>query len=453
MLNINVDFSKKIGKIKPVNGVVGGPKNAALLYNSSDLFREMNIPLCRMHDLEFPYGSGEFCDIHCIFKNFDADENDPANYDFDMTDAYIAACRDVGAKILYRLGESIDHGHIKKYSHPPRDFAKWARICEHIIMHYNEGFANGYNWGIEYWEIWNEPDLDITRKKGNEACWSGTVEQFYDFFETAARHLKSRFPHLKIGGPAVCGREEWGKAFIHEMAKRKVPLDFFSWHKYTYNAAKFANQTAFFRKELDDAGYTNTELIIDEWNYVEDWNNQPPSFKKQITMRGAAFCSAAIITFQHTAIDAATYFMADIMQPWCGLYEVCDWSVDGLSPIAPKCRMKPRKPFYGFKAFGKLFSLGNECESVSGSENVHVLAASGEGKHGVMIVTFDSALENEKAEITLSGLSKGACVKVYLTDENNDEVLEKETVADSEALTLCLSVSEEQIRYIEISDC
>ncbi|MBR5539441.1 MAG: hypothetical protein IKU61_06035, partial [Clostridia bacterium] len=232
MLNINVDFSKEIGRIKPVNGVVGGPKNAALLYNSSDLFREMNIPLCRMHDLEFPYGSGEFCDIHCIFKNFDADENDPANYDFDMTDAYIAVCRDVGAKILYRLGESIDHGHIKKYSHPPKDFAKWARICEHIIMHYNEGFANGYNWGIEYWEIWNEPDLDITRQKGNEACWSGTVEQFYDFFEIAARHLKGRFPHLKIGGPAVCGREEWGKAFIHEMGKRNAPLDFFSWHKY-----------------------------------------------------------------------------------------------------------------------------------------------------------------------------------------------------------------------------
>ena len=43
---------------------------------------------------------------------------------------------------------------------PPKDFRKWAQICEHIIRHYNEGWADGHKWDIRYWEIWNEADLD-----------------------------------------------------------------------------------------------------------------------------------------------------------------------------------------------------------------------------------------------------------------------------------------------------
>ncbi len=27
---------------------------------------------------------------------------------------------------------------------PPKDFKKWAVICEHIIRHYDENWANGY---------------------------------------------------------------------------------------------------------------------------------------------------------------------------------------------------------------------------------------------------------------------------------------------------------------------
>ncbi len=27
-------------------------------------------------------------------------------------------------------------------------------------LHYNEGWAHGFELGIKYWGIWNEPDLD-----------------------------------------------------------------------------------------------------------------------------------------------------------------------------------------------------------------------------------------------------------------------------------------------------
>ena len=54
----------------------------------------MNIPYGRLHDIEYPFGSGQFVDIHCIFPDFDADENDPASYYFTSTDMYLQAMMD-----------------------------------------------------------------------------------------------------------------------------------------------------------------------------------------------------------------------------------------------------------------------------------------------------------------------------------------------------------------------
>ncbi len=48
---------------------------------------------------------------------------------------------------------NVEH-EIKKYGTlVPKDFHKWAVICEHIIKHCNEGFAGGKHYGIEYFEI------------------------------------------------------------------------------------------------------------------------------------------------------------------------------------------------------------------------------------------------------------------------------------------------------------
>lgn len=102
-------------------------------------------------------------------------------------------------------------------------------------MHMNEGWANGFHMGIEYWEIWNEPDL-------NQKCWTGTPEEFYDFFATAAKYLKARFPSLKIGGPAVCGyNEKWLDAFFEKMREENVPMDFYSWHCYGSKVSDFTS--------------------------------------------------------------------------------------------------------------------------------------------------------------------------------------------------------------------
>ena len=219
---VRLDPSRSCGPIRPLHGMNAGPMTKVFTYDARPLWREAGFPHARLHDVEYPYGSGEFVDIPCIFKNFDADETLPESYNFGLTDEYIRHIVEVGSEPLFRLGVSIEHAPVKRYIYPPKDYAKWARICEHIIRHYTEGWADGFNYKIDYWEIWNEAD-----GKGN--MWIGTAEEFAELYCVAAKHLKSCFPHLKIGG---CGWTRAANEFIERFFQyitakdERIPMDF-----------------------------------------------------------------------------------------------------------------------------------------------------------------------------------------------------------------------------------
>ena len=447
MTKVNVDFSKPTAKMKPMHGVNSGPRTKVFTYNASDLFKGMGIPLCRLHDVEYPYGSGEFVDMHCVFRNFDADENDPASYNLGLTDKYIEAILDVDAQVIYRLGESIEHAPVKRYIYPPKDNAKWARIAEKIIRHYNEGWADGHHFNITYWEIWNEPDLDAARKI--KKMWAGSEEQFYDFYEAVAKYLKACFPELKIGGPAIAGNAAWADRFLAAMSERNVPIDFFSWHKYSSDVSAYVKHDKTMRDLLVKHGYENAEIILDEWNYMENWSNQPPSFKKLVGMTGAAFSAACLVTFQHLNLTAATYFEADVIKEWCGLFEVEDMSIDSLAHKDSKGKLKPRKSYYSFAAFNELYRLQNETECESDTPALYTCAASNGVSAKAMLVSYHSNFAETLCEINLAGIPKEAkTLRVFLTDENNNSVLEKEIAVTDENMTVALNISDEQIRVI-----
>src|SRR5436190_627996 len=81
-----------------------------------------------------------------------------ASYRFAETDDYLAAIVKTNAKIVYRLGESIEHTPRKHFAHPPKDYEAWSQASLGIIRHYNDGWADGARHDIRYWEIWNEPE-------------------------------------------------------------------------------------------------------------------------------------------------------------------------------------------------------------------------------------------------------------------------------------------------------
>ena len=177
---LKVDISENIGKIRIMNSVNNGPtvKRAGDDQKNGNFedYQSLRIPYARTHDsINCVSGGAHTCDISAIFPDFDADETDPKNYDFVFTDHYLDNIRRAGTEIFFRLGQTIEHGPKKYGSLPPKDYAKWARICEYIIRHYNEGWGWGTDkahttrnivwsnqFNIVYWEIWNERSEEHT---------------------------------------------------------------------------------------------------------------------------------------------------------------------------------------------------------------------------------------------------------------------------------------------------
>ncbi len=417
-MKLHVNYNNAAGKIKPMNAVNNGPvykRTGGQNSGNLDTYTAANIPFARTHDASFcsSYGGEHTVDVHLIFRDFDADPYDPASYDFHLTDEYMETIKLAGTEPFYRLGSKIEHESKKYGTLPPRDFKKWAVICEHIIAHINEGWADGTNLGVRYWEIWNEPDL-ADDNSSDKLTWGGTAAEFYEFYTVAAKHLKERFPHLKIGGPALCGyNEQWVRGFLDRVKKDNVPLDFLSWHVYTYDAVWTGTLSRIFRNILDEYGLNNTESILNEWNYVKDWNGEGwvKSIETMIGMKGAAFIAAVMSVCQRAPVDMLMY------------YDARPCVMNGMFSFYTK---KPLCGYYPIKAWGEMLKLGGECETVCDIPDIYAVAAS-DGDSKMLLVTYytdsDSALP-KTFDIELCGIDDSRELSVCLLDVTHryDEV-------------------------------
>ena len=269
MTNVKIDFNHTIGVIKPMHAVNNGPIEASQVEqsrgNSID-YQAAGFAYARTHDSTTcgHYGGPHAVDIIAIFPDFKNNPYDEDSYDFDLTDDYLNSIERAGTHVFFRFGATIEHERKKYGTKVPADFHQFAIVCEHIIRHYNEGWANGFHLGIEYWEIWNEPDGKTP--DGDQPNWSGTAQEYYEMYSVTAKHLKKRFPDLKIGGPAVSGLNmTWITGFLDYLTADcgRAPLDFFSWHSYTNDPDEIRINAECVRGVLDKYGYKETESILD----------------------------------------------------------------------------------------------------------------------------------------------------------------------------------------------
>ena len=104
MQHITVDFSKNNGVIKPMHAVNNGPAGSRTrgIKGNIDLYQAAGIPFARNHDASFSsgYGGEHTVDVHRIFKRFEADENDPASYQFESTDRYVQDTLSAGTQVF-----------------------------------------------------------------------------------------------------------------------------------------------------------------------------------------------------------------------------------------------------------------------------------------------------------------------------------------------------------------
>ena len=330
---IRIDFEKKCGKIKPVNCINGGPRSGGynLPFDFSAEFTEMGIPLVRTAGAAGEYGMNQYINVHCIFPDFSADESLEESYNFLPTDLYLASIRNTGADIFYRLGESREPYSRKLFAKAPSDMEKWARICEHIIMHYNEGWANGFKWNIRFWEIWSAPDT--------VECWQDSAIDYYELYRITANHLRQRFPRIKIGAYGARGFYSLNRLDATEEMKTYVPfmqrffsyitaeatcapLDFFTWACYTSNPDEILMHSQYARNYLDGAGLRRTRSIICEYNTVKR-DQTPPALHEGYMSELAT----ALILAQKSSADMMMYSTSDVYSSDNGLFSMDDHSM------------------------------------------------------------------------------------------------------------------------------
>ena len=447
---LTYDCNQTRGAIKPMHAV-GQPPFMGTDYSYIQYLQEANIPYSRLHDVGGAYGGNLYVDIPNIFRDFNADVEDPASYDFAFTDLLLAALVENKVEPYFRLGVTIENAHgVKAYRiFPPTDNEKWAKICEHIIRHYNEGWADGFYYNIKYWEIWNEPDNGVDDSQN--MMWHGTKEQYYDLYRVTSKHLRNCFgDSIKIGGYGSSGfyvvdngdifkyigaavglgrnapQQEftvWERrimyfvdffdGFLDMVTKEKLPFDFFSHHSYASVENTILRQE-YVEKRLAEAGLSHVEIHLNEWMPL-------PSRQTRGKSVSCAASVAMMCAMQRRNMDMMCYYDARIgISMYGGLF----------NPLT----FEPFCTYYGFKAFGKLYAMGTEITCETDNPAVYALGATDGNTNGILLANMG---EDTWVDCKFTGTPVA-----YLIDE--DHMMEKVEISPDGFM-----LHQNQVIYIE----
>lgn len=433
-ISAKVDFSDVIGKLNPAQH---SSNSCPPLYGRGfaqndvidEYFKKMNFHSSRTHDWALWNSGQRMVDTHFVFPLMHLDPTDEKNYMFGPTDAIIKLCHEKGGmNVFYRLGPSIEHNPDDMHFNTlvPGDYAKYAEVLAGIIRHYTRGWANGFEYkDMVYWEIWNEPDL-------KNKMWCGTDDEFISLFVTVLKRLKSEFPELKIGGPALCGLKlnYFGK-LLDACKAADIAPDFISWHCYTSDANNLINQPAVARKFLDERGFTKTETCINEWHFLISWDGVQASATTDMRRRAmegvcgvhgidsGCFNLAVLSGWQNKPLDSGFYYGAAPYSVW-GFFDEF---------------RKLNKNYYSMELFGRFLS---ECDAKVAAESCYksVYAIAGlakEGKNASMLITdFQGA--NPVLEVEVKGLEDVKNVYAVILDKDRDLIPVPVTLAGNRVI-------------------
>ena len=433
-LTINLDCEQKEGLINHYGEINCGPlpnhdvEQATLLTSQ---YQQTGIRFVRTHDFNGP------TDVNTIFSNMSKDPTIASNYNFTLSDHYISSIIDANCAVFYRLGESASIE--ERLRNPPENKSKWAEICKHIIMHYNDGWADGYHYNITYFEIWNEPDLD--------GFWNGTTKSYFDLYKIAAETLKQYNPHLKIGGPCTSSifNTNFTTRFLSFIKENQLPLDFYSWHMYADTPYQLYNGSKLVRNLLDSYGFTETESINTEWNY----NILSPQRDKD-NAKNAAFTACSLSAFQDAGIDYAFRYRGTGDNNWLTRFIGFDlslFSTDGLFKT-------PALSFLAFHYLSTDTPIRLQTPVIDAKEKTTYLAGISEDNTNITLLLSNFDTEDASYEINIKNLpwNSNYTIAHYLIDENHHLQKVKTTTSDKESLVIENTLKESTIQFIRLTN-
>lgn len=410
------DFSTVSGKF---NKALHSTNTAPNLSNRgirdiTEIFKSMNFEYSRTHDWALWNNGQRVVDTHFVFPLMHLDPADPKNYYFDPTDEMIRITQEAGSKVFYRLGTSIEHSGLRPEqkhfnSVPPEDYEKYAEVLAGIIRHYTKGWANGFHYDMEYWEIWNEAENDPT-------CWKGPYDEFIKFFVIVLKRLKSEFPELKIGGPAATGyREDLIGPLLAACKEAGVAPDFITWHSYECSPDSLIGQPARMKKFVTAQGFPDCELGVTEWHYLVSWDgiqrnmseeNRRLALDSQGGLCGidsAVYNLSVLCGWQDTILDFGFYYGANPIGDWGYMNHFGGFN----------------KNYFSMCMFGTLLgTFENKIKSQKFDGNVYLQGGvSDDGKTGMLLVA-DYRSNATSRQVKVEGMD-GAFVTAQILDHTH----------------------------------
>ena len=326
------------------------------------------------------------------------------HYHWTALDKVIETIEATGAKPLLclcfkpaRLFPKID----QRLVHPA-DYAEWEELISQLVRHCNQE----RRFGIEYWEVANEPDIG----EDGGCPYLFSPADYLTYYDHTVEAIRRADPAAKVGGPALAGyNSDIGSALIEHCGKGSAPLDFFSWHIYQSDPEYFRKSIREIKERLAKFSRLKAaETIIDEWNMSLDEPGLDPGFQPSFVLETTrcfleeGLIRSAYYHIRDAFVDERQF--AKFMSPKGAAFVARWWNdtpqYDGLYDNQGQVR-----PVYDIF---KLLSLlkGQELRVEGLSKNIHALAVKNESTIEIVFWNFPTDGKSNEQEIELHYRSK-----------------------------------------------
>ena len=413
-LHITLDYKKTNGIIKAYSEIQEGPIPNPLIRNHVDLtkqFQQIGISYIEPHNL----ATG----ISTMFPDWDADPTLESSYDFTVCDKYVTSIINAGCRVLFTLHENalIDIS----LRTLPKNMSKWAEVCKHIVMHYNDGWNNGYYYNITYWEFLSEPDKILLE----------TPENYYQLYNITARTLKAYNSSLKIGGPCTFTvtftNKRYTEDFLNYIVENNLPFDFFSWHHFPYTPNQLYSESQAVLFLLNKYGLTDCENILTSWNpWISRFQRDHENAKN------AAFTACSLTTFQDAGIDYAFRFRGSPEREPHRLFRFL--GLDASLFSRKGMFKKPALAYLAMRYVTRDTPIRLTTPIMDVSYGITYLAGNSEDDTNVSILISNYNFEDTKYNLELTNLpwnTSYTAVHYLIDDKHHLEVVEKNTLSES----------------------
>ena len=361
-------------------------------------------------------------------------------------------------QMWYRNRVSIDTSRLGKWHDLVKAFTR------HVVDRY--GIDEVLTW---YFEVWNEPNLNLSPKAG---FFDGTKSDYFQLYKTSVEAIKSVDNRLRVGGPAtsnfiadtrydgevydqaksrfysqeLINKQQWKGSWIEDFLdfceKENLPLDFLSTHPYPTDYAldpesgRSKDAVRYVHSLRDDIAWLQKTLAASKYAGIEihltEWSTSPNS--RDVThdiLPPAAYILKGNLDNIGKVSSLMYWTFTDIFEEKGGGERIFH---GGFGMVNFQGLVKP-----SFHAYRMLNQLGDE--KLYYSEPLFVSRSSSNGKVTALAFNYPQEFEDavpsaknfsnymeaspKQVDFTLSGLTPGAAFVIETLDKWHGNVYDE----------------------------